>query len=709
MRKKILKILYNHLHRVIALAVFVVICIAVFLSTGLNAAVAYADTYVGENDYDSTAVLDDLSGSTINGKEFSVTDYAFTSNEGLQVLTFTEYCYSYYSNQQDNYALYVYVWNPQGLSIVSNSTLNQISIRFGDDASRNYDKYDLYFCNCSTGDCQGLFYKFKVYLTSEDKEEIFETLNSLQRVYSVSEIELKLNGGTNATSYYVSTKYTYTGFAAYYGSNNTSESTLAIAQEQEDTLTLNCGYTYYRPDGTNGTDNYTQDNLSSVYFAVPNSYLEKYGYLCGLSAEWTEAMLYPMLVTNCSDAYESIYNNYLGADVSELCETDDNFAYSFLGNISNDDYSRFFVYGMNEDSKIYDVDWYEVLGISTGGLLSILLYSSNLFYSLPDDVTSYDDYLSKLYSVLKDEDYTGNSNEECISSSQLLAELKRASKAGYEDDYEIIGETYASYLFESYKDVEFKVDMRDGYDGSDNAYLDLTNQTISYDNWWKKLWNDYTTTSNDFEGIPALQALTDEDFNTSNTDSANAQALYVSESDYSDLKSYYDEWNAKTTYTDAGGTTYDTDGYTVYLCRFDKGAYVSQDAVLLEKKSSSLYDWKPNTDYNSYFFQETVYLDFDIIDVTFTNGKTDTTIGVVMSPIDIVYASTSPVYTSSGTGCESFDDVVTLVLGALLLIVLLIIFAPLLPYIVKAVVWIIMLPFKLINAIIKAFKKPKGK
>lgn len=49
-------------------------------------------------------------------------------------------------------------------------------------------------------------------------------------------------------------------------------------------------------------------------------------------------------------------------------------------------------------------------------------------------------------------------------------------------------------------------------------------------------------------------------------------------------------------------------------------------------------------------------------------------------------------------GCKSF-------LSILLILVLLILLAPFLPYIIKGIIWIISLPFKLIAAIVKAFKK----
>ena len=76
--------------------------------------------------YEQTNVLDDLTNATIDGKPFSLTDYNFDKNKETQVLSFVEYCYSFYENKQDKYGLYVYVYNPKGLQFETGSPLNMI-------------------------------------------------------------------------------------------------------------------------------------------------------------------------------------------------------------------------------------------------------------------------------------------------------------------------------------------------------------------------------------------------------------------------------------------------------------------------------------------------------------------------------------------------------------------------------------------------------
>ena len=68
---------------------------------------ANADTVVA---YEQTNVMDDLKQSTIEGKPFSLTDYSFNAFKETKVLSFVEYCYSFYENRQDSYGLYIYVY-----------------------------------------------------------------------------------------------------------------------------------------------------------------------------------------------------------------------------------------------------------------------------------------------------------------------------------------------------------------------------------------------------------------------------------------------------------------------------------------------------------------------------------------------------------------------------------------------------------------------
>ena len=93
--------------------------------------------------------------------------------------------------------------------------------------------------------------------------------------------------------------------------------------------------------------------------------------------------------------------------------------------------------------------------------------------------------------------------------------------------------------------------------------------------------------------------------------------------------------------------------------------------------------------------RETVFLDFDIIELTLLRDTTETIIPVVASPIDVVGGISAPIEKDG----FAWWKVVVAILAVILLLVLL---SPILPYIFQAIIWVIMLPFKAIAALCKA-------
>ena len=100
--------------------------------------------------YEQTNVMDDLKSSTIGGEEFSLKKYGFSSFKETQVLSLVEYCYSFYPTKQNNYGLYIYLYNPKGLDFDVSHTLNSVQMSYGSTTSTNYQKYRLQYLNCST-------------------------------------------------------------------------------------------------------------------------------------------------------------------------------------------------------------------------------------------------------------------------------------------------------------------------------------------------------------------------------------------------------------------------------------------------------------------------------------------------------------------------------------------------------------------------------
>ena len=598
--------------------------------------------------YEQTNVMDDLKSSTINGEPFSLTKYSFNAFKETQVLSFVEYCYSFYQNLQDNFGLYIYVYNPKGLNFDVNHGLNSIQLAYGASTSTNYHKYPLQFLNCSKErNYERLFYKFKVVLTAEERQAILATVNSNERVYRISGIELMEQGNTNPTEFTVGTTYRYSGYASGYGSEPSAGNTLTVKSEQSEVLTLNVHATQYRPSGTNGKNNYTQDSLHSVYFAVPNDIIRKYGAMTAVHAIWKDAVLKPMLVTGNQTAYEAILP-YIGKDMRTHNEDLD---YTYLGA-------------------------YRVTTASGMGSLTTHSYGY-AFNRVPSwsGNWTYHEYYGQDVSALYGMYYAGNGTDSAdnytVSTEEILAKLKE-SKTKYGTP--LVNDKYSAVMFESYADKFTDVNIE-----AEETYS-LTSQKISQTFWEKLRGDSHVESTTRFDGIEAIHAVTNEDF-LGTAEEACAR-LYISKADFEEFKSYYDANKSLC---------------TVYLFRYQTSDYISQEATLLKEGTSFGAETWEEVDTNAYFFQQTVNLDFDIIDVTFSNGSVDTVIPVVSNPIDIIPEATPPAITTSDKENEwlKWLKIIAVVL------VLVIIFSPILKPFFEAVghgaVWLITSPFKAIG------------
>lgn len=103
----------------------------------------------------------------------------------------------------------------------------------------------------------------------------------------------------------------------------------------------------------------------------------------------------------------------------------------------------------------------------------------------------------------------------------------------------------------------------------------------------------------------------------------------------------------------------------------------------------------------AYVAETTAFLDFDLITFTFCKEGKYTSIPVVSDPIDVI----GNVFSPKDPKGFNWWIIVYIILGILLLIILWPIIGPILGAIVKFLLFIICLPFKLIGYIFKSFKK----
>ena len=164
-------------------------------------------------------------------------------------------------------------------------------------------------------------------------------------------------------------------------------------------------------------------------------------------------------------------------------------------------------------------------------------------------------------------------------------------------------------------------------------------------------------------------------------------------SNINDVDSIKAEYKNATTVSGA-----DDEEKVVVMFRFATSDYYAHDVDIIELNEGFLWTDK-HTEGQAYIAQESVFLDFDIIQLTFNKEGDYTVIPVVSSPIDIVNDITTP--TNMPSGVDYWKIIIALILG----IILLVFFAPILPFIVRFVIWLVCLPFKAINNLFRSISK----
>ena len=628
-----------------------------FFSSGFTS--VKADTR--ELKFDQTNVLDDLRSS----KGFNILNYPFYSSEEpeMSIMNVVEYCYSFDVLNQNEYGLYLYLYNPNGRKIDTTDGVNtvQMAVSYNESGVPNaYEKFDLKFCSVSEEQFyERLFYKFKVVdHKSSDGKTMVQRVNSHARRYDISGIEILEKGKNLPVEYGVGGTYTFKGYAKGYGVDPNEESTLICEVNELETIQLEVHDTYYR---TGEYETNHRHDLTSVYFAVPNRFFEEYGKLQKIKAEWYEYETTPICVTSNDTVYDLLYP-HLG---KYTYESEDNYLQLYTG------YQQMVGSAGHYDKYnwAYNCDYTTAINKSCKRIS--YLFSTNgadiAKYVLSSDriknyVESYNKSFTDGYINVPGKNISHDLFEKTLSSERL--------EVPYVDE-----------------DIHHKLVEFD----ADNTF-DMLNYDETHSGWQKFFAGLFGLGPNDvdqsYKGISPIHIVTEEDMAKDNISST----LLIDGADDSleDFREFYEESTSEEK--------------TVVLFRFAQTDYLNLPVIA--------YNWAAgknlsgNYGNDTYIIQESVFLNFDIIELTFNKAGVYTVIPVVNSPIDIYNDITIPDKT-----LEWWQILLAIIF--LILVLWLLSVTGILPFIVKAIIWIILLPFRLIkaliNAISKSIKKKKDK
>ena len=637
---------------ILALAVIIVMLCTSILGVHNVQNTAYADS----NSFDNTSVYEDLTSSTVDGKPFDIRDYSFDESKETELFSFVEYCYSFKANMRSNYGLYIYVFNPKGLNFATKTKQNKIQMAtaYAGGAPTRYDKFTLQYCGkVEEINYKGLFYKFKV----ENSSKFLEIVNSNERRYDVSGIELVTYGQQNATEYRVGGTYRFTGYAKGFGPDANADSTLNCVVENLETCELEVRHTYFRTDGLSSLGKGHYNEVNTVYFELPNRFLNGYGNLQKIRAEWWEYKTQMAFVTDNAE-FVSIAKNYIYDDVEPYKPEQTNYLYRKY----NTDFPIYAYAYDNTNSQgtehwahhwTYNVD---LSPVKIGGVgKAVTLSSENVSKILP--FVYYSTYTSE-GSVF---DFLMSHNSAGAVKSSVIANTIYNYNAENGDYIDCNGRQISSHLFVDSVDAgrtrghnDVTIDLEDTFD------------LQSYDSnhsWWDKFWNfgfNSPDTSEEYKNVSPIKILSSSDVAGDNV--MVSKNLLVNQQDVDDIKATYSHAIAN--------------DCSVVLFRFANTDYYTISAMGVGATDSA----------NGYAAQMTVFLDFDIIELTFNKDGAYTVIPVVASPIDVINSLTAPPQTL---------DWWKLVLAAILLILVLILLAPLMPYIIKGIIWVLFAPIKI--------------
>ncbi|MBQ7340511.1 MAG: hypothetical protein IJW43_06640 [Clostridia bacterium] len=404
-----------------------------------------------------------------------------------------------------------------------------------------------------------------------------------------------------------------------------------------------------------GADHYNEVN--TVYFAVPERVFEMYGKLQKIRAEWWEYKTKMAAVTSNQNFYNQMLQ-YTGTYTGEHNSSVPIWLYSGYSGQSGQGYC------------IHNFDWTFNKSLETqSSLLMVQTYFSKkvsdiLPYAFYSPAVSVDSVFSFLYS----DPIAGD-----VDSTQVQEWIYNYSNDLGHGYIDCNGRQISVDLFEDSVDEGRTMGYNDKtIDLSDTFDL---NSYDSNHSWWDKLWDygfSWPATNGDYKDVAPIYELKSPDLTGSDGDIASR--LLVNKDDVSHLKEFYD--------------TEVANGNRVILFRFANTDYYCAPAFAPHVENITKTD--------TYVAQQTVFFDFDIIELTFNKDGEYHVIPVVSSPTDIVNGFTQP---------PARFQWWKVILAVIMLILLVIILWPVLPYIIQGIIWVILLPFKLIKAIINGVKK----
>lgn len=605
----------------VALLVFVTLALLSFeiVSSGLVA-------YASDNNvkFDNTSIFDDLYGSKDeHGNEFDLGNYPKDKDGELRFYTFVEYGYSYYANLDKNYALYTYLYNPQQLdfSTYLDSNVVRMATAFvknseGEYVASGYDDFNIVCVSRTTGDYVNLFYKFKI--LDPDKKLLalaqkYESENGCRR-YDIAGVYLKTDKSDVTLDKNIGRSFKCSGYMATYGENANNPSTFMCKVDVLETLDLKVYQTSYLT-GVSSLGAYHHNNVSSVYFAIPQRVFDKYGSLWEIYAQWYECKTAPIFVTSNSNLYNGMKDltHYSLSENKNKPRFDDSVPYYFYyGMDSNEGLGQ--VHSRTTYDWAYNLYSYEEDYPSSSTHVTV----SNSALNLPYVFYSPSYTVNGAFNVINKQTVAGD-----VTSSQIRDYIQNYKSSNYVDWHtsrNLASELFVNTVDSARADKGIKVGLNKVRTNLGDTF-DLKSWNSEYGSWWDKLtqygWSypknevldEQHTNVKPFEEV----------INTTLNSVTLSSDLLINENDVDSFKTFCN-------------SSYANDEVP-YLFRFAVSDYYSRPLGYGDSQNKV---YKTEKESDTYLAQETVFFDFNIITMTFKGKEDYYTLAVMHSPVDVI-------------------------------------------------------------------------
>lgn len=512
--------------------------------------------------YDETAIGDDLAALGAEIPDISV------PGEDVQVIALAEFAFAEDPADCENYALYAYVYDPAGHAYSTLASENVVNMAVSYDTHHGEpDGYaNLPLVYCSHTDDKTVW-KYRVV---DEEGQVLANAQAQdaangKRRYDVAGVQLREVGAAMAQDHKVANTFYYEGYAEGMSGESALSSTLTVNNEK--TVELEVHQTFFRPDGINKENENRQDTLASVFFSIPDDYIEEYGELYAVHAEYLKALLSPVIVTDNQDFIDAM------ADVQ-------------FGDQSGIEYA--------------------CVGTGLGSMVVEGIFGGVEFHS--DVIFDPGENINTVLSIFNGQEGLGR-----LDQINIVFAPSEADRDKEIFDCVITSERLQSYLEENaiYKDVLGRYDSRffDGVDAEKTPVKLTTDDefsltSIAFNEFWlfgggKE--TEYT--------MPAIQRV-----EKAESPEQVERDYYIDQGDYEELKAVYDEPES-----------------TTYVFHFAQSSDFVETGMLLRRGVQY-----PANLGDIYFAQQSMYLDFDIIDITMNTGEKKTVLGVVADPIDVI-------------------------------------------------------------------------